>query len=485
MRLRLPRLVVALPMLAAFGSAYCADPTLMLPPQSLWVAQNEQPAAREEITTDKAPPRAPRKDYSLPALEILGFDFLLNRFNHSFSSSRDYDVSLSSIRRNLKSSWVVDRDPFSINQFGHPYQGSVYHGFARSSGLDFWESLGYTFVGSIGWELFGENTPPSRNDQVASGIGGAFLGEALFRMASLVLETGGGIKSPFWREVAAAAISPPTGFNRLAMGRKDIFASHNPAYHSRLSLGLSGTAQNDPGFSTKLRRTEAQADFSLDYGLPGKPGYDYRRPFDYFSFQATASSANGIENVMTRGLLFGRPYGEGDHFRGIWGLYGSYDYIAPQLFRVSSTALSVGTTAQSWLTRSIALQGTGMVGAGYAAVGSANGTNQTDYHYGVAPQALLALRLIFGDKASLDFTGREYFVSKVAAGNRGGHDNIFRTDIAFTWRIAKQQAITIKYLLSRRDATYPDIADVKQERGTFGVFYTLLGQDHFGTVDWR
>ena len=465
--------------------ATASEPALLLPPESLWTAQSEKPVERPHSGGGIAPAREQRKDYALPALEILGFDFLLNRFNHKFSGSHDYDVSAASVRRNLRSSWVIDRDPFSINQFGHPYQGSMYQGFARSAGLDFWESLGYTFLGSVGWEIAGEQTPPSRNDQVASGIGGAFLGEALFRMANLVLESGGGIKSPAWREAAAAIISPSTGFNRVAMGRKDIFDSHNPAYYSRLSLGFSGAAQSEPGFATRVRRYEAQADFALDYGLPGKPGYDYRRPFDYFSFQATGPSANGIENVMTRGLLIGRGYGESERFRGLWGLYGSYDYIAPQLFRVSSTALSLGTTTQWWATRSVALQGTAMAGAGYAAVGSAHGTNQTDYHYGVAPQALLALRMIFGDKASLDLTGREYFVSKVAAGNRGGHDNIFRTDLAFTWRFAKQQALTIKYLLSRRDATFPDMADVKQQRGTFGIYYTLLGQDHFGAVDWR
>lgn len=467
--------------LSACGAG-AAEPALVAPPQSLWVAQNEAPAPS---TPGLAPQREPRKDYALPALEIIGFDFLLNRYNHAFSGSREYDVSLDSIRRNLRSSWVTDRDPFGINQFGHPYQGSMYYGFARSSGLDFWESLAYTFLGSIGWEIAGENTPPSRNDQVASGIGGAFVGEALFRMASLLLETGGGIKSSKWREVAAAVISPATGFNRNVMGRKDIFDSHNPAYYSRMSLGFSGAAQNDPGFATKVRRYDAQTEFAMDYGLPGKPGYDYRRPFDYFSFQATASTANGFENVMTRGLLYGKGYGEGDRFRGLWGLYGSYDYIAPQLFRVSSTALSLGTTTQWWATRSMAVQGTAMAGAGYAAVGSAHATNQTDYHYGVAPQALLALRLIFGDKASLDLTGREYFVSKAAGGNRGGHDNIFRTDIAFTWRFTKQQAVTVKYLLSRRDATFPDMADVKQQRGTLGIYYTLLGQDHFGAVDWR
>ena len=157
------------------GTAFAAEPTLLAPPNSLWMSQNEQPAPARPHPASGITPKPDRepRDYALPALEILGFDFLLNRFNHAFSGSRDYDVSGASIRRNLRSSWVTDRDPFHINQFGHPYQGSMYHGFARSAGFGFWESLGYTFVGSIGWEIFGENTPPSRNDQVASGIGGS------------------------------------------------------------------------------------------------------------------------------------------------------------------------------------------------------------------------------------------------------------------------------------------------------------------------
>jgi hypothetical protein len=74
-----------------------------------------------------------RKSYVIPALEIVGFDFLLNRFNRRYS--QDYDSSLSSIRRNLRGPWVVDDDPYQTNQLGHPYQGSMYHGFARSAGL--------------------------------------------------------------------------------------------------------------------------------------------------------------------------------------------------------------------------------------------------------------------------------------------------------------------------------------------------------------
>ena len=437
-------------------------------------------------TTDAAAEIDANKSYLIPVPEIIGFDFLLNRFNRHREGPGDYDVTTTSIRRNLRHSWVVDNDPFSVNQFLHPYQGSMYHGFARSAGLTYWQSLGYTFAGSAAWEIAGENTLPSRNDQIASGIAGTFLGESLFRMANLVLEHQDGLPQ-MWHEIAATAISPATGFNRLAFGNrfKTVFPSHDPAYYSRLNIGFSGTTQNSPGLSTLVRKSEGVVDYSIDYGLPGKDDYTYKRPFDYFTFQSTLASGNGFEAISTRGLLYGTDYAAGDRYRGLWGVYGSYDYFAPQIFRISSTALSLGTTGQMWLSDTVALQGTGLLGLGYAAVGTLHGTDERDYHYGVAPQALLALRVIWNDKYSLDLTGREYFVSKVASTDRNNNDNVARAEASFTWRGADNHAMSLKYVLSRRDSSYFGLGDRSQARGTIGLFYTLLGQPSMGAVNWR
>jgi hypothetical protein len=425
-----------------------------------------------------------RKSYGIPAGEILLFDGLLNLINRHFVGD-EYRSNLSSIGRNLRGSWRVDSDPFTVNQLGHPYQGSMYYGFARSAGLTYWESLGYTVAGSAAWEVAGETTPPSLNDQITTGFGGSFLGEALFRMSNLVLEQANMPK--FWREVMGSAISPPSGLNRLAFGNRfdRIFSSHDPIYYGRFALGASTATTRQIGRSDKYQRNEGLVDFSLDYGLPGKPGYTYDRPFDYFAFKATVSSANGFENLMTRGLLLGTDYSAGENYRGVWGLYGSYDYIEPQIFRVSSTALSLGTTAQWWLSRAIALQGTALGGVGYAAVGTVHGTLENDYHFGVAPQALVALRLIFGDRAALETTIRENFVSRIGGADRAGHDNIIRTDAAFTVRVHRQHAVAVRYLLSRRDTYSPSLGDTSQSNGSIGLYYVYLGNDGFGTVDWR
>jgi len=468
------------PVAAALVLGIAQAPATWAEGQGLVDKAAAEAAARKPDLSAEAPSN---KSYSIPAAEIVGFQILLNRVDRSLFGS-DYGSNWSTIRRNLHTTWIADNDPFSTNQFAHPYAGSMYYGFARSAGLNFWESLGYSFAGSALWEIAGENTLPSKNDQIATGVGGSFLGESLYRMANLVLEQGEGTR--LWRELSAAAIAPAMGFNRYVHGDRfgAILNSHNPVYYSRVQVGTSATTTAQAGNTAQASRSEVLADFSMDYGLPGKPGYTYERPFDHFSFQATASSANGLETLATRGLLIGAPYEAGKNYRGIWGLYGGYDYFAPQLFRISSTSLSLGTTAQWRLSESIALQGTALAGVGYAAVGTLHATNDLEYHYGIAPQALAALRLIIGDKASLDLTAREYFVSSVAGATTGGHDNIARADLTFTWRVHKQHGVAIKYLWARRDATFPGVSDLTQTRGTLGIYYVLLGHDRFGAVDF-
>ena len=197
-------------------------------------------------------------------------------------------------------------------------------------------------------------------------------------MANLVLEHGGELP-PFWRELGAAVISPPTGFNRLAFGERFRPVSSRaamPAYYSRLQLGFSGTAQNDAGHvdHAALKRNEALVDFSIDYGLPGKPGYAYRRPFDYFTFQATASSANGFENVLTRGLLVGDDYEVGPRLsRRLGPLRQLRLHRAADLPRLEHRAFARHDRRVAAVDDLVALQGTLLAGVGYAAVGHRHG----------------------------------------------------------------------------------------------------------------
>ncbi len=448
------------------------------------------------------------KSYLVPGFEIPIFELLLNRVDHAMVDAQVYASPISNFRNNLHHKWVVDNDAFATNQFLHPYQGAFYQGLARSSGLGFWEASGYTFAGSLLWEYAGETTRPSINDQVASGIAGNFLGEPLFRIASLLLESSPSGDPGLIRRIGAAVISPSMGVNRLLYGARfqGVFRSNDPAVFTRVDVGASLSTHftsnvnvnadlTAPPASQTLTRQSASAIFTIAYGLPGKPDYSYDRPFDYFNFEVSADSANTIETVFSRGLLYGTDYQLGADYRGIWGLYGTYEYVAPQIFRVSTTGAAIGTTGQWWLSRGVAIQGTALAGVGYGGGGVIHGAGvaragvlgdgQRDYHYGMAPQAELALRLIVGDRVSLDSTLREYYISRVAATESTGSEDITRADTALTVRIYNLHGITLRYSQASRNGRYASLPTSHQSIGTVSIGYTLVGHARFGAVDWR
>jgi uncharacterized protein DUF3943 len=438
------------------------------------------------------------KSYLIPALEIPGFIFGLNRFDRYAYDSTDYDSDWDSIWKNLRTAPGYDKDPFSINQIGHPYQGGLYYGFARSAGLNFWESMAYTLFGSFLWETAGETTPPSINDYVTTTVGGSFVGEALFRMAGLLLE-GDGQTPGFWRELGAAVLSPPTGLNRLAFGDrfKPVFPSRSPAVFVRLRLGatLTTDVHNATNLSEGVKRQEGSGEFYMTYGLPGKPGYQYTRPFDFFHFEFTAvpnasTVANAIENVTVRGLLGGAKYEAGDNYRGVWGVFGGYEYLSPQIFRIATTNLALGTVAQWWLTRTLALQGTALGGVGFGAVGTVGDLEERDYRYGVIPEMVLNLRLIAGDRAMLETSMRQYWIVGLGAGasegaDSYGHELINRASVSLTVRIYGPHALSVGYLISAREARVPGLGDRHQSVQTVTFSYNFLGHTRFGAVEWR
>jgi hypothetical protein len=421
------------------------------------------------------------KSYILPAVEIVAMDAAVNLGARLVIDPAHYKVTPASIRRNLRGPWVVDDDPFEINQFLHPYQGAMYHGIARSNGLGYWPSVAYTFAGSALWEVAGETKPPSRNDQIASGIAGSFLGEPLFRISRLLLERadhGPGA----WRTLASVLASPPVGINHALVG--DPAGSRAPDAvpfsDIRIQFGTTATANGRSQSVSSLARNQPRLVLSLDYGHPGNANYRHERPFDYFRIESSVS-AEGMEQLSTRGLIAGADYREG-RLGGIWGLYGTYDYFAPDDFHFSSTAVSFGTTLQASISESLVVQSSGLVGGGYAAAQSLDQTDGRDYHYGVAPQALANLRLIAGRRAALNLTAREYFISAVGGFGSGQRDLIFVGDTSLAIRIYRRHAVDLTYQRARRSSDLLARPNHTQARSTVGVFYTFLGSGGFGAV---
>lgn len=426
-----------------------------------------------------------RRNFLIPIVEIVVMDAGINLVGRQMPDGPFYKVSFASIKKNLRSKWVIDDDPFEINQFLHPYQGAMYHGIARSSGLNYWQSAVYSFAGSALWEIAGETTPPSFNDQIASGIGGPLFGEPLYRLSEALLHGMSGTRgSPgFWRSLGATILSPPNGINHWMLGDRYHAAasSHKGVTDLRLHAGVGGITSTTARQSAPLHLNSGQFGVSIDYGLPGHADYAHERPFDYFTMEAMVSGARGVETVATRGLIAGKDYNSA-RVAGVWGLYGHYDYLASDAFRFSTTAMSLGTSTQFWLSNTTALQTAALAGVGFSAAQTVRGTTDEDYHYGIAPQGLVGAKLIGGRRLAVDLSARDYYVSAVGGFNRGAHDRVRRGDASVAVRLFGRHAVSVTYRTSRRTAFVTGLPSVAQRSDTVGVYYTLLTSGGFGAI---
>jgi hypothetical protein len=108
----------------------------------------------------------------------------------------------------------------------------------------------------------------------------------------------------------------------------------------------------------------------------------------------------------------------------------------------------------------------------------------TEYHYGAAPRGALNLRLIEGDRLSMDVAARIVALGKIA-NRQAGRDDASRIESALTSRVTGPHAIGISYVWSHRSAAFPSSVEQRQTLGQFGIYYTLLGRQDFGAVEWR
>ncbi len=435
------------------------------------------PYADPNFRTWQGPP-AP-KNYVLAVTEAVGIDLGIWAFDYAMDKPYA-KISFDSISDNFHKGWIVDTDDFWANQLMHPIHGNLTFNAGRSLGLNFYESFATSFVGSLVWEQFLEIQPPSMNDQVNTPFGGSMVGETMFRLSRMILDSGG-YKPSAWREFFAFAINPVGGFNRLLFKdkyRNEVLLPKSWLGEFRFGAVVAGSNRN---FVTGAKDVSVGpwASFAADieYGIPGTPDLPLNKPFDHFTLRGSISLTSDVTakpsaTLMVRGLLLGDNLTLGDEPGGLWGLFTSYDFIAPAVFRVGGFGLGPGASLMKrwdWFE----LHGT-VLGEllPWAGGGSTIPLGVRDYHYGPGGDLVLELRAHFGDRVIVRGQGREYWISGAYA--RGESEAISYGQAQVTVRVYQEHAVTGALDWGFRRASYPFQTDISQRAAVVNVYYTLL-----------
>lgn len=423
----------------------------------------------------------PDRNVAVPILEAAVFNFgtwAVDRYALDAEFAR---VSARTVAANLSGGWTFDTDDFHTNEILHPYMGSVYHTAARSAGWSFGEAVALDFAGSLAWKIAGENTAPSINDQLTTTLGGAILGEVLFRVSRLVLD--GAERPGFGRHLAAAVIAPAAAVNDALLhgtivdpvpARQRYLGSFSVGASTTSAVARTGNVNPAPG---------AFVGVHLVHGIPGE--VELSEPLDHFDFRLDFSSATpepwkqlddarGPAWLLTaRGLIVGGQDRLGDDGGVLYGLFGTFDYGGPQLLRVSETGFGPGVALATRPASSITLDATLLASVTFGSGGAWTPPEALrDYRYGFGALLLADGRAWVADRLELAAAARGYLVPAAVG---GGGELLLLGEGSARLRVAGPHALGVEVTVSRRWADYPGAAYAERATLTSLVYSYLFG----------
>ncbi len=419
-------------------------------------------------------PGAPReRQFLLPLVEIPLMNVALTLFNWGVFNEPWTWVTMDSISRNVAGGWEFDKDDFAINNVGHPYQGSLPYLATRSAGYSFWQGMLGAFFGSAMWEIAGEAEPPSINDMITTTFGGSFLGEALHRTSIALLRNADGWP-PWLRLVGSVLLNPVGAFNRwLTDGRYDLVDYDDAApLLARFSVGLNAlgrvTSREEFQIPAVTLGEEVHVGASLRSGLPGYRDFTPSRPFDHFDVQLEVSvSRTPFAKLFVSGLMVGEAFTWGTWGRGVYGLFGSYDFSNPPVLRVSTVAAGPGLAFAADLSRSYQLQFIGVLsGVGWGSAGALPVASELErpYHIGPGAQAWLELQLIHRKAGVLRASLRQYLITGAYA--EPGLESSTTVTVGAAVELTTRVEFTVDGVITERHTDYGGALPSLYQRAT-------------------
>ncbi|MCC8144501.1 MAG: DUF3943 domain-containing protein [Tannerellaceae bacterium] len=267
--------------------------------------------------------------------EIIGLNMGVWAFNRHITKGDFAYINFKTIKQNFKTGPVWDVDKFSTNLVAHPYHGSLYYNAARSNGMNIWQSIPFTLGGSLMWEFFMENEPPSINNMIATTFGGVELGEITYRLSDLFIDNRSFGSERVGREILVGVISPIRALNRIVTGE----AWKRTPYKGRTfaSVPINFVVNVGPRFLAEQEETRdgsvsLHVALRLDYGDPYDDEFyspyewfQLRAGFDFFNSQSLISQVNAI------GALWGKTVWQKDTRNLTLGIFQHFAYYDSQL----------------------------------------------------------------------------------------------------------------------------------------------------------
>jgi hypothetical protein len=275
--------------------------------------------------------RQQKKHFLRAGVETVGFNIGLWAFDRYAINGQYAYISWNSIKENFKHGFEWDDDYLHTNMFAHPYSGSIYFNAGRSNGFNFWQSELFAIGGSAMWEMFMEREYPSTNDIIATPVGGAALGEVLYRTSDLILDDRSSGGERFGREVAAFVVNPMRGITRILTGDAWRHRSTSgrrfgvPPISVELSLGGRMLSLWDYDEGTQAG---AAAEINIEYGDKFVEGT--KAPYDYFSFLMEIQGIKTqplLSRVEIIGRLLSKEIVDKNKFKSSIGLYQHFDFF--------------------------------------------------------------------------------------------------------------------------------------------------------------
>ncbi len=414
----------------------------------------------------------PKHPVWIPISEVVGLNLGLGAFNAYVSKSGYAKISFKTIQKNFQTGAVWDTDHFITNFFAHPYHGNLYFNTARSSGYNFWESTPYAFGGSLMWELFMENEPPSTNDLINTTVSGIFLGETLYRLSSLVIDER---KRGFPRvvsEVLAGLLNPARGFNRLIYG--DVWRVTNEEVYEiqplliNLSYGINHVSDGTDFYEGV---SNGVIDLDMVYGNPFK--VMERKPFDFFRIRSTFNIGAGqppIGMITAYGILWGKNIKEKKQDI-LAGIFQHYDFFDNNTYKVGGISFGAGLISlfknkekkSNRITTSVHLN-LMPLGASNSAY-SAFGEKEYNFTIGANMQFETFLELKWG-YALIDY--KLYYMHTIVGASSNEYVGILKPKLQVN--VYNNWSVGAEYLFYHREGYYQDYPDIHTRNNEQKIF---------------